>query len=202
MELRLDGFGGDIANFEQYGFKALTHVQVVRPPRERGAEGLCQGVASSHSGHLRGLGAPNQQPGRILIPGSVAGDQEAQNRPVYAMPAACPVSTDFLALWSQAYMSSCNPQVTSTSIQARLAFLAVTHRYKRTHCLWLEQFQIADSVLEHCQVQPSRTAPISTIPVHQSDQFGNGWPRASGQGFARRKERFYRPLLLFPPHSS
>jgi hypothetical protein len=61
---------------------------------------------------------------------------------------------------------------------------------------------IADSVLEHCQVKPSRTAPISTIPVHQSDQFGNGWPRASGQGFARRKERFYRPLLLFPPHSS
>ena len=29
--------------------------------------------------------------------------------------------------------------------QARLAFLTVTHRYKRTHCLWLEQFQIADS---------------------------------------------------------
>jgi hypothetical protein len=29
--------------------------------------------------------------------------------------------------------------------QARLAVLAVTHRYSRTHCLWLEQFQIADS---------------------------------------------------------
>jgi hypothetical protein len=27
-----------------------------RPPRERGAEGLCLGVASSHSGHLRGIG--------------------------------------------------------------------------------------------------------------------------------------------------
>jgi hypothetical protein len=26
--------------------------------------------------------------------------------------------------------------------KARLAFLAVTHRYSRTHCLWLEQFQI------------------------------------------------------------
>jgi hypothetical protein len=38
----------------------------------------------------------------------------------------------------------------------------------------------ADSVLEHCQVQPSRTALISTIPVHQSDQLGNGWPRAKG----------------------
>ena len=29
--------------------------------------------------------------------------------------------------------------------QARLAVLATTHGYKRTHCLWLEQFQIADS---------------------------------------------------------
>ena len=28
--------------------------------------------------------------------------------------------------------------------QARLALLAVTHRYKRTPCLWLKQFQIAD----------------------------------------------------------
>jgi 2-oxo-4-hydroxy-4-carboxy--5-ureidoimidazoline (OHCU) decarboxylase len=27
--------------------------------------------------------------------------------------------------------------------KARLAPLAVTHRYNRTHCLWLEQFQIA-----------------------------------------------------------
>jgi hypothetical protein len=31
--------------------------------------------------------------------------------------------------------------------QARLAFLAVTHRYKQTNCLWLEQFQIADYAL-------------------------------------------------------
>ncbi len=27
-----------------------------RPPREHGAEGLCLGMASSHSGHLRGIG--------------------------------------------------------------------------------------------------------------------------------------------------
>jgi hypothetical protein len=31
----------------------------IRPPREGGAESLCQGMASSHSGHLRGIGAPN-----------------------------------------------------------------------------------------------------------------------------------------------
>ena len=48
----------------------------------------------------------------------------------------------------------------------------------------------ADSVLEHCQVQPSCTAPISTIPVRQSDQLGNGWPRTSGHGFAITRERF------------
>ena len=30
--------------------------------------------------------------------------------------------------------------------KARLAPLAVTHRYNRTHCLWLEQFQIAESM--------------------------------------------------------
>jgi hypothetical protein len=31
--------------------------------------------------------------------------------------------------------------------KARLAPLAVTHRYNRTHCLWLEQFQIAEYLL-------------------------------------------------------
>ena len=64
----------------------------------------------------------NRDPGRILIPGDgAAGDQGAQNRPACpAMAArdACGLSrlNDFLALWSQAYMSSCNRQVTSTSI--------------------------------------------------------------------------------------
>jgi len=54
-------------------------------PRERGAEGLCPGAASSHSGHLRGIGSRTREPGRILIPGDgAAGDQGAQNRP------ACP----------------------------------------------------------------------------------------------------------------
>ena len=119
----------------------------IRPPRESGAEGLCQGMASSHSGHLRGIGAPNQQPGRILIPGGgAAGDQEAQNRPVYATPAACPVS---MTSWRYGLRRACRlvtrrshrPRSTWPN-QARLAFLAVTHRYKRTHCLWLEQFQI------------------------------------------------------------
>ena len=66
--------------------------------------------------------APNREPARILIPGDgAAGDQEAQNRP------ACPAMAatrrlrlsslnDFLTLWSQAHLPSCNRQVTSTSI--------------------------------------------------------------------------------------
>ena len=46
------------------------------------SKGPCLGVASSHSGHLRGTGPPSQQPGRILIPGDgAAGDQGVQNRP-------------------------------------------------------------------------------------------------------------------------
>jgi hypothetical protein len=91
--------------------------------------------------------APDQQPGRTLIPGDgAAGDQEAQNRPVYATPAACPVST---TSWRYGLRRTCRlvtgrshrPRSTWPD-QARLAFLAVTHRYKRAHCLWLEQFQI------------------------------------------------------------
>ena len=67
--------------------------------------------------------APNQEPGRILIPGDgAAGDQGAQNRPACAAIAATrrlrPVpSQRFLALWSQAHTPSCSRQVTSTSIR-------------------------------------------------------------------------------------
>ena len=66
---------------------------------------------------------PNREPGRILIPGDgAAGDQGAQNRPVclaMALRDARGLSrlNDFLALWSQAHMPSCNRQVTSTSIR-------------------------------------------------------------------------------------
>ena len=65
---------------------------------------------------------PNRDPGRILIPGDgAAGDQG----PRIGVPArqwrlrdACGLSrlNDFLALWSQAHLPSCNRQVTSTSI--------------------------------------------------------------------------------------
>jgi hypothetical protein len=86
---------------------------------------------------------PNREPGRILIPGDgAAGDQGAQNRPACpAMAArdACGLSrlNDLLALWSQAHPRlvtgrSNRPRSTWPN-QARLALLAVTHRYKRTH---------------------------------------------------------------------
>src|SRR5260370_11677981 len=78
----------------------------------------------------------------------------AQTRPVCpAMaatrtPAASPVST---TSWRYGLRRTCRlvtgrshrPRSTWPD-QARLAFLAVAHRYKRTYCLWLEPFQIAD----------------------------------------------------------
>ena len=91
---------------------------------------------------------------------------------------ACGLSrlNDLLALWSQATCRlvtgrSHRPRSTWPN-QARLAFLAVTHRYKRTHCLWLEQLQIADSVLEIYQVQLSCTASISAILVLRPSRLG------------------------------
>ena len=100
--------------------------------------------------------APNQEPGRILIPGDgAAGDQGAQNRPACpAMaatrtPAACPVSTTSrrygLRRTCRLVTGRSHRPRSTWPNQARLAFLAVTHRYKRTNCLWLEPFQIADS---------------------------------------------------------
>jgi hypothetical protein len=64
----------------------------------------------------------------------------------YTTPAACPVST---TSWRHGLRRTCRlvtgrshrPRSTWPD-QARLALLAVTHRYKRTHCLRLEQFQI------------------------------------------------------------
>jgi hypothetical protein len=106
-------------------------------------------VRRAHIPDTYAASGPNREPGRILIPGDgAAGDQEAQNRPVYATPAACPVST---TSWRYGLRCTCrlvtgrSPQPRSTwPDQARLAFPAVTHRYKRTHCLRLEQFHIAD----------------------------------------------------------
>jgi hypothetical protein len=97
---------------------------------------------------------PNREPGRILIPGDgAAGDQGAQNRPACpAMAAldACGLSVSTTS-WRYGLRRTCRlvtgrshrPRSTWPN-QARLAFLAVTHRYERINCLWLEQFQIAD----------------------------------------------------------
>jgi len=98
---------------------------------------------------------PNQDPGRILIPGDgAAGDQGAQTWPVCPAMAATrrlrPVPSPTTS-WRYGPRRTCRlvtgrshrPRSTWPN-QARLALLAVTHRYKQTHCLWLEQFQIAE----------------------------------------------------------
>ena len=96
---------------------------------------------------------PDQEPGRILIPGDgAAGDQEAQNTFAcaeiagYATPVACPSQRLPSAMLSGAHRLVADRARGPRSAwfnQARLALLAVTLRYKRTPCLWLEQFQIA-----------------------------------------------------------
>jgi hypothetical protein len=66
---------------------------------------------------------------------------------------ACGLSRLNDSPWRYGLRRTCRP-VTGRSyrprspwqIQNRLAHLAITHRYKRAHCLWLEQFQIADSL--------------------------------------------------------
>jgi hypothetical protein len=88
---------------------------------------------------------PNREPERILIPGDgAAGDQGLR----IGLPArqwrlrdaaGCPVST---TSWRYRLRRTCRlvtgrphrPRSTWPD-QARLAFLAVTHRYSRTHCL-------------------------------------------------------------------
>ena len=112
--------------------------------------------------------------GPTSLPGDgAAGDQGAQNRPACpAMAArdACGLSrlNDLLALWSQAHLPSCNRQVTSSSIHMAkpgpATAPAVTHRYKRTHCLWLEQFQIADLArFRELPSRPGRSAQIGQL---------------------------------------
>ena len=97
--------------------------------------------------------APNREPGRIPIP---ATEQPGNRRPRtgvpgnsgYAMPAACPASTtsrryDLKRTCRLVTGRSHLPRSTWPN-QARLPLLTVTHRYKRTHRLRLEQFRIAD----------------------------------------------------------
>jgi hypothetical protein len=128
--------------------------------RERGTEGLCLGAASLHSGTYAASG-PNREPGRILIPGDgAAGDQEAQNRPACPAMAARDACGLFVSTtsWRYGLRRTCRlvtgrshrPRSTWPS-QARLAPLAVTHRYNRTHCLWLEQFQILPAESGQCE---------------------------------------------------
>ena len=133
------------------------------------------GVASSHSGHPARHQAPNQEPGRILIPGDgAAGDQGLRmglsaGDGGYATPAAGPVST---TSWHYGLRrtrrlvtgGSHRPRSTWPD-QARLAFLAVTHRYKRTNCLWLERFQLSLPTLRGCLRSGTDISSSTDLPV-------------------------------------
>ena len=48
--------------------------------------------------------------------------------------------------------------------QARLAFLAVTHRHKRARCLWLEQFQIPPPSLPSMRCESMMKSATSGVP--------------------------------------
>jgi hypothetical protein len=127
--------------------------------------------------------------GPTSLPGDgAAGDQGAQNRPACPTmaatrtPAACPVSTTswrygLRRTYRLVTGRSHRPRSTWPN-QARLAFLAVTHRYNRTHCLWLEPFQIADSAR-------LTGVPITRMITHRSPSSGPG----SG-GHDRRRPGF------------
>ena len=93
----------------------------IRPPASVLPESAAQKVSAkvwrAHIPDTYAASGPNREPGRILIPGDgAAGDQEAQNRPVYADARGLSRLKDFLALWSQVHLPSCNRPVTSTSI--------------------------------------------------------------------------------------
>jgi hypothetical protein len=122
-------------------------------PRAR-TEGLCLGAASLHSGHLRGIG-PEPGTWKDPDPGDgAAGDQKAQNRaclPGNGGTRRLRAVPSQRTSWRYGLRRTCRlvtgrshrPRSTWPN-QARLAPLAVTHRHNRIHCLWLEQFQIAD----------------------------------------------------------
>jgi hypothetical protein len=97
----------------------------------------------------------------------------------HAPPAACPVSTasrrhGLRRTCRLVDGSSRRPRSTWPD-QARLPLPAVTHRYKRTHCPWLEQFQITDSALAWLTCG-------RTFPATRKCRFGAG--RADGARLA------------------
>jgi hypothetical protein len=142
-------------------------------------EGAAQTVSASVRrayipGHLRRIGP---RTGDLEGPRSPATEQPGIRRLRTGAPArrwrlrdACGLSrlNNLLALWSQAHVPSCNRQVTSTSVHMAkpgpATAPAVTHRCNRTHCLWLEQFQICRFRAAHVGKARSRgQAQISRI---------------------------------------
>ena len=57
--------------------------------------------------------------------------------------------------------------------KARLAPLAVTHRYNQTHCLWLEQFQIADSARYADNIRSGAAAHRTSSSAYRGSSAGS-----------------------------
>jgi hypothetical protein len=150
--------------------------------RGRRTEGACLGAAGLHSGYLR---SPGLDPGTRKDPDPRRRSSRGsgpQNRPARPATAAArrmrPVpSTTSWRYGSQPHMPSRNhnnlhPHGHLTD-QARLALPAVTHRYKRIHCLWLEQFQsIICSFVEMSAIRYGR----SDHPALRGDNGRPGLP--------------------------
>jgi hypothetical protein len=94
-------------------------------------------------------------------------DQGAQNRPAcpeWRLRGACGLSVSTTS-WRYGLRHTCRlvtgrshrPRSTWPN-QARLAFLAVTHRYERINCLWLEPFQIDYAPLGECPAHSGQHA--------------------------------------------
>jgi hypothetical protein len=133
---------------------ARSHPPPEPSSRGHGTEGPCLGAASSHPGYLRGTGPRTGNPESSRSPQT---EQPGIRRPRtglparqqrLATPAACPASTtsrpyDLRRTCRLVTGRSHLPRSTWPD-HARLPLPTVTHRYKRTHRLRLEQFQIAD----------------------------------------------------------
>jgi hypothetical protein len=121
------------------GTGSSSHHRRLTSGKDTWSAGCAERCTPGAGGGPRETTGGNADTAPVGLPHSPATEQPGIRRLRIGLPArqwrlrdACGLSclNDFLALWSQA-----------------LAFLAVTHRYKRTHCLWLEQFQIAEYAL-------------------------------------------------------
>ena len=174
------------------GLAAPPSAAGIRPPL-RARRGRPPLVRRAHIPDACAAPGPDQEPGRILDSrrrssrGSRGPEQACLPGGGYAAPAACPASA---TSWRYGPRRTCHlvpgrshrPRSTWPD-QDRLPSLAVTHRYKPTNCLWLEQFQIADyfhgGLLADSGTQARR---LSVICAKTRADANGPAPRSGGSG--------------------